>query len=146
MNDGRRCICIDTGIEFGGVQTEVGSVLFQIRLGECANILALPYVEQLVVIFPEFSLLVSAFRSFGRPMRLADGTLIDYREIFIRERNLVGLDILVSDLARRANCKLSADRSLKVGIFGEGYLGAGITDRPTAGGDATAHLRRCGGL
>jgi hypothetical protein len=86
------------------------------------------------VILPEFALLVRALRSFRRPMRLADPSLIDDGEVLVGERYLVRLDVLSFDLATRAKRKISADRSLKVGELDKRDFGIWIAGGSPTGG------------
>lgn len=88
------------------------------------------------MVFPELVLLVRAFSRFRRPVRFADASMVDDRVVFVRERNLVGLDVLIFDLATRAKCKISAVRSLKVREFDERDFGLWIAYGSAGGGQA----------
>lgn len=142
LNNRGSLVIVDARVELGGIQSQIGGVLFQIGFGERADIFAGPHREEFIVILPEFALLVRAFRGFCRPVRLADPCLIDDGEVLVGKRDLVSLDVLRFDLATRAKRKLSADRSLKVGELDKGDFGVWITDCPAAGGDAAASGRR----
>ncbi len=62
-------VIVDARVELGGVETETGSVCFQIGFGKCANIFAGPHREEFIVILPELALLVRALGGFRCPMR-----------------------------------------------------------------------------
>ena len=87
-----------------------------------------------MVVFPEFALLIGAFRRLCRPDRFAGR---EYRKILVREFHLVRFDVIVLELALRAKRKSSATWSLKIRKLGERNDGIRVP-----GGSATRrHIR-----
>ena len=118
LDDRRGLIVIDTFVKCGGVQSHIGSVLFQIRLGEIADEFTRPGSEEFVVILPELALAICAFCAIRRPMRFVDAALrreIDDGIVAVRELDFAGLEIIFIELALRAKREFSAVRSLIVG-------------------------------
>ena len=122
-------VVVDARIELGGIKPELCRVLLQVGFRVRADILSRPDGKELIMVFPELALLVGAFSRFRRPMRFADASLVDDGVILVRERNLVCLDVLCFDLATRAKCKISADRSLIIGEFDKRDFGVWVAHR-----------------
>lgn len=127
MNDRGGFIVVDTFVERRCIESQVGSIFFQIGFGERADTFALPVAKERVVIFPELALPIGALGSFRRPMRLADGSLIDDRKISVGELDFTGLEIILLELALRAKRKIFAVWSLKIRELDQFKFGIRIT-------------------
>ena len=138
----RQCrIRLQTLIESCRVQLQACGILFKIWLGIGASILTYPDCKQLVVILPEFALLIRAFSCFCCPVRFTNVALVDDRKISVGKGNFSSVDIGLLDLALRAKCKLSAVRSLEIRIVYESNRSLWITFRSSRGTDATRRWR-----
>ena len=142
LDDRSGLVVVDARIELGGIEPELRRVLLQVGFRVRADILPRPDGKELIVVFPKLVLLGCTFSRFRGPVRFADASLVDDGVILVCEGNLVRLDVLCFDLATRAKCKVSADRSLKVGEFDEGELGVWIPRRSAGGGQPAAGWRR----
>ena len=112
LNDLSELTGVEALVERGGIETQVGCELLQVRLRERSLVL-----ENLVVVFPELSLLVSTQRSLGGRCCLR---MIGERIVAIDQPNFVtvgGFDLLKG---RTDPC---AEGSLKIRILDDGDLG-----------------------
>ena len=112
LNRLRKLAGVETLVEGSGIEPQVGGKLLQVGIRKRALIL-----ENLVVVFPELALGVSAEGRFGGRRGLR---VIGEREIAVDESNFVtvrGFDLLKG---RTDPC---AERSLKVRVFDDGDLG-----------------------
>lgn len=114
LNDGCRFVVVDTFVKRRRVESEIGGVFFQIGFGVCADPFAAPLPKEILVIFPKLALAIGALGSIRRPVRFADGSLVDDGKIFVGELDLAGLEIVVLELTLRAKCKIFAIWSLKI--------------------------------
>ena len=68
VNDRLDALSVETLIELGSVEVQIGGVLFEIDFGVRADVLTAPFGVQFIVIFPELALLVRALRRIRRPV------------------------------------------------------------------------------
>ena len=101
---------IQAFIELLGIQIKIRSKLFQIVFVESPLVFPGLVVEEIIMIFPESTLVSSAFTGFRSPLRFRPQEC----EMPVSETNFAGLNVIFIDLTPRVSGKSAAVRSLVI--------------------------------